>query len=870
MAVEIVTARSDGIITRFETLLLRGLPGPQGEPGPPGEDGEDGTPGGPPGDPGASAYEVAVANGFIGTEAEWLASLQGEDGPPGVDGPPGEDGEDGTDGAPGAPGTPGASAYAIAIANGFVGTEAEWLASLEGPPGVDGPEGPPGADGTSVEFSGSVADHTALLALPGPHTVGDGYIVQSPVPAHLWVWNGTSFDDVGVIQGPTGETGPTGPAGSTGPAGPGIAVGGVASPVPQYLRKASATDYHTMWANLSAAELTAGTLPNARLNLSTYDQLQNLKTNAGVTPVGEIMSLSGSGTSLRIGLRTTAAADTGFVSIGGSGNSPDNSRGANVIAYGVNHATPALQGQLALRSVAPGVITLNGSPISAFATSTDLSLGTGTLPQSKVTNLTSDLATKAPTSRLINTSGIATGGGDLTTDRTISVTATAVGDAAFLTSNVSVVPSTSRSSKQRWSDTINVMDYGADPAGGATFKTVMEIAVAEAQARNRSEIRLPPGLFTLESTCVLTNTVETDHIRIIGCGDATRIRKSTGTGNWFNIGNNLSAASVDKTRNLTFEDLFFEVSTAMTAGTVFNLRQCVDMKFIRCSMKGVISAFNLGVGPIAVGSTSGGDGDVLRCEIAECSVTPSAVTGAPIFQLGGAGHITIRGGTFNGGQNWPGGAIPVSGQVLIRQTSDATAPSSNVDGLYIYAPFCEDLYKYIEVVGGGLGNMIWVGGQMDGFHTALDTSNAPAGSNNQSWQIIGAQFNSGYEAAARDPPAPVGLGRPILWILPSGGTANSLVVSGCSFGNNPFGPRTGPGTSATIVGNVFRNYWTAPIIEFAGKGSITGNVSFNPNGDIPPFGIQWQSGPQTADRIQAGNMFLGATAQESTGGANAR
>lgn len=25
--------------------------------------------------PGASAYEVAVANGFVGTEAEWLASL---------------------------------------------------------------------------------------------------------------------------------------------------------------------------------------------------------------------------------------------------------------------------------------------------------------------------------------------------------------------------------------------------------------------------------------------------------------------------------------------------------------------------------------------------------------------------------------------------------------------------------------------------------------------------------------------------------------------------------------------------------------------------------------------------------------------------
>ena len=36
--------------------------------------------GGAAGEPGPSAYEVAVANGFVGTEEEWLASLQG---PPG-------------------------------------------------------------------------------------------------------------------------------------------------------------------------------------------------------------------------------------------------------------------------------------------------------------------------------------------------------------------------------------------------------------------------------------------------------------------------------------------------------------------------------------------------------------------------------------------------------------------------------------------------------------------------------------------------------------------------------------------------------------------------------------------------------------------
>ena len=51
------------------------------------------------GDPGASAYGVAVANGFVGTEAAWLASLVGAKGDDGDQGPPGADGADGADGS---------------------------------------------------------------------------------------------------------------------------------------------------------------------------------------------------------------------------------------------------------------------------------------------------------------------------------------------------------------------------------------------------------------------------------------------------------------------------------------------------------------------------------------------------------------------------------------------------------------------------------------------------------------------------------------------------------------------------------------------------------------------------------------------------
>lgn len=50
---------------------------------------------------GASAYELAVQSGFIGTEEQWLASLQGEKGDTGEQGPPGEKGEKGDAGADG-------------------------------------------------------------------------------------------------------------------------------------------------------------------------------------------------------------------------------------------------------------------------------------------------------------------------------------------------------------------------------------------------------------------------------------------------------------------------------------------------------------------------------------------------------------------------------------------------------------------------------------------------------------------------------------------------------------------------------------------------------------------------------------------------
>lgn len=55
----------------------------KGEKGDKGDTGADGK----------SAYEVAVANGYSGTQAQWLESLKGADGAPGKDGSAGKDGQ---------------------------------------------------------------------------------------------------------------------------------------------------------------------------------------------------------------------------------------------------------------------------------------------------------------------------------------------------------------------------------------------------------------------------------------------------------------------------------------------------------------------------------------------------------------------------------------------------------------------------------------------------------------------------------------------------------------------------------------------------------------------------------------------------------
>lgn len=71
-----------------------------------------------------TAYDIAVKNGFVGTEQEWLDSLKGTDGTDGVDGKNGLNGKDGED-ADGV--TYIKDLYAAAQENGYTGTFLDFL-----------------------------------------------------------------------------------------------------------------------------------------------------------------------------------------------------------------------------------------------------------------------------------------------------------------------------------------------------------------------------------------------------------------------------------------------------------------------------------------------------------------------------------------------------------------------------------------------------------------------------------------------------------------------------------------------------------------------------------------------------------------------
>jgi Fibrobacter succinogenes major domain (Fib_succ_major)./Collagen triple helix repeat (20 copies). len=138
---------------------MKGKDGKDGADGKDGKDGKNGTNGaagaagsiGADGNDGSSCTAVAMKNGkgyriVCGGDSVGVV-LNGEDGAKGAPGVKGDSG---------ATGNNGLSAYEIAKADGYTGTEEEWITSLKGDPGAKGDTGVAGTSCTAEKDSDGV------------------------------------------------------------------------------------------------------------------------------------------------------------------------------------------------------------------------------------------------------------------------------------------------------------------------------------------------------------------------------------------------------------------------------------------------------------------------------------------------------------------------------------------------------------------------------------------------------------------------------------------------------------------------------------------------------------------------------------------
>lgn len=115
----------------------------------------------------------------------------------------------GVSGSQNIPGTAGVN-WALLAQKGDQGIQ-----GVQGVRGLQGVTGPTGSQGTSINFVGTVNTQSELPTTG--NQVNDAYIALDTTNA--FVWGGSSWSNIGPIQGPRGFTGETGPTGPTGPRG---------------------------------------------------------------------------------------------------------------------------------------------------------------------------------------------------------------------------------------------------------------------------------------------------------------------------------------------------------------------------------------------------------------------------------------------------------------------------------------------------------------------------------------------------------------------------------------------------------------------------------------------------------------------------
>ena len=282
---------------------------------------------------GASAYDIAIANGFVGTQAEWLASLDGAQGPQGPAGPTGPQGPQGPAGAPGATGLPGTN----------------------GTNGTDGVGIPTGGTQGQVLTKNSPTDYDTIWVTPD-------YNSNYNIPA-----GGNEGQFLGKVSATSGDIAwldlPTSTPASSLPSG------GNAG---QVLVKNSATTGDVSWENIPTSTSSFSVSQNGTVVDSTISQLNF--TGSGVTvtagTAGEVeIAITGGSSGSSSGVTYNGSAlnsiiagsnismvldGTGALTISGSAGGSDSSGSAIPISV--------IQSAMLVSNSSVGQVTLPSAP----------------------------------------------------------------------------------------------------------------------------------------------------------------------------------------------------------------------------------------------------------------------------------------------------------------------------------------------------------------------------------------------------------------------------------------------------------------------------------------------------------------------------
>ena len=149
-----------------------------------------------------------------GNQWENAGSIKGETGNVGPAGPKGDTGDKGDTGEKGDKGDTGETG--ATGQKGDTGPKGDTGdTGATGDTGPAGAKGDTGATGTGITIKGSYDTYEELIHDHPTGEPGDAYLVNG----NLYIWNGTTWENVGNIKGDTGDTGPQGVKGDKGDTG---------------------------------------------------------------------------------------------------------------------------------------------------------------------------------------------------------------------------------------------------------------------------------------------------------------------------------------------------------------------------------------------------------------------------------------------------------------------------------------------------------------------------------------------------------------------------------------------------------------------------------------------------------------------------